>query len=275
MRKLTIQRRCQFSFYKIKTIKKPDFIILYFPVLLIQKSWLEMHMNKNVWIYRTLFSAVYTYKWWITSFNETVKRSLQQHQLNWFKKLSRPCPKPLNDKGYAPNNNRSCLTTTPAAILSLKPWLVSSRNFGPRLYNIWFFDVIMLIFYHNITALEEQLNCPGKNFAMKIYLCKVVAKSAKCTVQFCFEILPHSTQKTTPYKPLFSIIATYSVCLLNVIHVFPTSKKMTWSLEMNNWSDNLYQLQKSYGFQFAIREFLNVLLWGNLSTTLKKLTSTK
>lgn len=133
MRKLTIQRRCQFSFYKIKTIKKPDFIILYFPVVLIQKSWLEMHMNKNVWIYRTLFSAVYTSKCRITSFNETVKRSLQQHQLNWFKKLSRPCPKPLNDKGYAPNNNRSCLTTTPAAILSLKPWLVSSRNFGPRL----------------------------------------------------------------------------------------------------------------------------------------------
>lgn len=52
---------------------------------------------------------------------------------NSFKKLSGPCLKSLNDKGYAPHNNRSCFTTTPATILSLKPWLVSSHIFGPRL----------------------------------------------------------------------------------------------------------------------------------------------
>lgn len=98
--------------YKVKMINKPDFII-FFPVVLIQKSWLEMHMNKNVWIYTFLFiSAVYTSKLWTTSFSETAKKFLQKHQFNWLEKLSRPCPKWLNDWGYAPNRSRSCVTTT-------------------------------------------------------------------------------------------------------------------------------------------------------------------
>lgn len=98
MRKIFMHRRYQFSFYKVKIINKPDFIISFFPVVLTQKSWLEKHMNKSVWIYWSLFiSAVYTSKLWTTSFSETVKKLLQKHQLNWFKKISRPCPKWLND----------------------------------------------------------------------------------------------------------------------------------------------------------------------------------
>lgn len=131
MRKITIQRRYQFSFYKVKIINKPDFIILFLPIVLIQKSWLEMHTNKSVWTYRSLFiSAAYTSKLWIPSFSETVKK-FWQHQLSWFMTLARPCLKWLNDEGYAPNWSRSCVT--PAAILSLKPWLVSSCIFGPKL----------------------------------------------------------------------------------------------------------------------------------------------
>lgn len=121
-------------FLQSKNNKQTWLIILFLSVVLIQKSLLEMHTNKNVWTYRSLFiSAVYTSKLWITSFSKAVKKFLQEHQLSRFKTLPRPCLKWLNDKGYAPNWSRSCITTTPAAILSLKPWLVSSSTFGPRL----------------------------------------------------------------------------------------------------------------------------------------------
>lgn len=125
VRKITKQRRYQLSFYNVKITNKLDFIILFLPVVLIQISWLEMHMDKNVWIYRSLFiSAVYTSKLRITSFSETVKKFLRQHQLNWFERLQ-AMPKVVT-RDMLPSEAEVNVTTTPAAILSLKTWLGSS-----------------------------------------------------------------------------------------------------------------------------------------------------
>lgn len=138
VRKITKQRRYQLSFYNVKITNKLDFIILFLPVVLIQISWLEMHMDKNVWIYRSLFiSAVYTSKLWITSFSETVKKFLQQHQLNWFERLQ-AMPKVVT-RDMLPSEAE---VVSPPLLQPFSAWKHGWGAAQPRLQNIWFSDVL-------------------------------------------------------------------------------------------------------------------------------------